>query len=203
MRSLRANLVLAKEEQPQVVLVTSSLPSEGKTTVAVNLALALSQYQKTCLVDADLRRPMRRWCMRSAFRKGPWRCSAGSVPLQNALIAVRDSPNLFVLPGGQASEECAHLIGSRIMQSIMESLRARFQFIVLDSAPIIPYADGRALSTFTDGIIFVTRSGRTSGPAIARSMELLYEVKSPRIIKVVLNAHDVSEHGYYYPYKRS
>ena len=203
MRALRANLVLAKEEQPQVVLVTSSLPSEGKTTVAVNLALALSQYQKTCLVDADLRRP----CVASACgvrsETGLGDVLRGSVPLQNALIAVRDSPNLFVLPGGQASEECAHLIGSRIMQSIMESLRARFQFIVVDSAPIIPYADGRALSTFTDGIIFVTRSGRTPGPAIARSMELLYEVKSPRIIKVVLNAHDAPEQGYYYPYKRS
>ena len=203
MRSLRANLVLAKEEQPQVVLVTSSLPGEGKTTVAVNLAVALSQHQRTCLVDADLRRPSVAGACGVHSERGLGDVLLGSVPLQNALIAVRDSPNLFVLAGGAASEEGAHLISSRMMQSIVESLRARFNFVVLDSAPVIPYADGRALSTFSDGIIFVTRSGRTSGPTIARSMELLNEVKSPRIIKVVLNAHDVSEHGYYYPYKRS
>lgn len=92
------------------------------------------------------------------------------------------------------------MIASETMNSIMEALRARFDFIVLDSTPIIPYAEGRALSTMTDGIIFVTRSGITPGPAMARSMELLCEVKSPRILKVVLNAHNFPNQGYYYSY---
>jgi succinoglycan biosynthesis transport protein ExoP len=202
-RALHANIVLAKEEQPQAVLVTSSLPGEGKTTVAVNLALALAQYQRTCLVDADLRRPCVAATCGVCSDSGLGEVLLGSVALQDALVVMQDSPNLAILPGGKASDESAHLIASMAMKSVMESLRARFDFIVLDSSPIIPYAEGRALSTLTDGIIFVTRSGITPGPAIARSMELLCELKSPRIVKVVLNAHNYSNQDYYYPYKRS
>ncbi|HZI55732.1 MAG TPA: polysaccharide biosynthesis tyrosine autokinase, partial [Verrucomicrobiae bacterium] len=204
MRALHANIVMAKGEQPQAVLVTSSLPGEGKTTVAVNLALALSQHQRTCLVDADLRRP----CVAAACGVRPDKGLAdvllGSVALEDALVGMPESPHLVVLPGGRASDESAHLISSTAMQSIMESLRAGFDFIVVDSSPLLPYAEGRVLSTLTDGIIFVTRSGLTPGPAMARSMELLCEVKSPRIIKVILNAHNFhNQDYYYYRYKRA
>lgn len=202
-RALRANIVLANGDQPQALLVTSSLPGEGKTTVAVNLALALSQHRTTCLVDADLRRP----CVASSCGvradKGLGDVLLGSIPLQDALRPMPNSSNLLVLPGGQASDERAHLIAGTAMKSIMEVLRAQFEFIVIDSSPIIPYAEGRVLSTLTDGIIFVARSGVTPGPAMVRSMELLYEVRSPRIVKVVLNAHDFPRHElYYYPYKQ-
>jgi capsular exopolysaccharide synthesis family protein len=203
MRALHANIVLAKEEQPQAVLVTSSLPGEGKTTVAINLALALSQYQRTCLVDADLRRP----CVAAACGvrsdRGLGDVLLGSVALEDALVRMQDSPRLVILPGGEASDERAHLIASTSMQSVMEALRARFDFIVLDSSPLIPYAEGCTLSTLTDGIIFVTRCGITPGPAMARSMELLHEVRSPRIVKVILNAHNFPNQAYYYPYKRN
>ncbi len=203
-RALHTNIVLPKEEQPQAVLVTSSLSGEGKTTVAVNLALALSQYQKTCLVDADLRRP----CVAAACGVrsdiGLGDVLLGSVPLADALVMVPGSPNLMVLPGGKASDERAHLIAGMAMKSVMELLREQFDFIVIDSSPLIPYAEGRALSTMTDGIIFVTRSGVTPGPVMARSMELLCEVRSPRIIKAVLNAHNFpNQDYYYYPYKRN
>ena len=204
MRALHANIVLAKEQQPQVVLVASSIPGEGKTTVAVNLALALAQHQRTCLVDADLRRP----CVAATFGvrsdKGLGDVLLGSLALEDALVSMPDSPQLSILPGGKASDERSYLIASTAMELIMESLRAQFDFIVLDSPPIIPYAEGRALSTLTDGIIFVTRSGITPAPAMARSMELLGEVKSPRIVKVILNAHNFpNQDYYYYPYKRA
>lgn len=202
-RALHANIVLANGGQPQVVLVTSSLPGEGKTTVAVNLALALSQHRRTCLVDADLRRPCVAATCGVCSDRGLGDVLLGSVPLQDALVSVHNSPNLVVLPGGNPSDERAHLIAGTAMKSIMEFLRARFDFIVLDSSPIIPYAEGRVLSTLTDGIIFVARSGMTPAPAMVRSMELLFEVKSPRIVKVVLNAHDFPRHDLYYsPYKQ-
>ncbi len=203
MRALQANIILAKEGQPQALLVTSSLPGEGKTTVAVNLALALSQSRRTCLVDADLRRPCVAGSCGVGSNVGLGDVLLGSVPLMDAVVPMRESPNLFVLPGGEPSDARAHLVAGMAMDSIMESLRAQFDFIVLDSSPIIPYAEGRALSTMTDGIIFVTRSGITPGPAMARSMELLSEVRSPRILKVVLNAHDFPAQDYYhYSYKR-
>ena len=196
-RSLHADIILANGEQPQVVLVTSSLPGEGKTTVAINLALALSQHRRTCLVDADLRKPcVARGCGVFAD-KSLGDVLLGTVPVEDALVVMRDCPNLVILPGGDASDEHAHLIASTAMTSVMNSLRDRFDFVVVDSAPIIPYADGRVLSTLSDGIIFVTRSGITPGPAMIRSMELLNEVKSSRIVKVVLNAHDLSEQEFY------
>jgi capsular exopolysaccharide synthesis family protein len=172
--------------------------------VAVNLALALSQHHRTCLVDGDLRRP----CVAATFGlrtdRGLGDVLLGSLALEDALVSMPGSPHLAILPGGKTSDERAYLIASTAMESIMESLRARFDFIVLDSPPIIPYAEGRVLSTLTDGIIFVTRSGITPAPAMARSMELLSEVKSPRIVKVVLNAHNFpNQDYYYYPYKRA
>jgi len=203
-RALDANIVLANADQPQAVLVTSSLPGEGKTTVAVNLALALSQHGRTCLVDADLRRATVAATFGLRVTKGLGDVLQGSMPLDEALIVMEDSPNLVILPAGQASEDCAHLIVSRAMKSVMNSLRMQFDFIIVDSAPILPYADGRALSTVTDGIVFVTRSGITPADAMVRSMELLCEVKSAPIVKVVLNAHDFSARDYSYArYKTS
>lgn len=201
--ALRANIILANGDQPQAILVTSSLPGEGKTTVAVNLALALSQHRRTCLVDADLRRPCVAGTCGLRADRGLGDVLLGSVPLQDALRPLHNAPNLIVLPGGRASDERAHMIAGTAMKSIITVLRAQFDFVIIDSSPIIPYADGRVLATLTDGVIFVARSGVTPGPAMVRSMELLYEVRSPRILKVVLNGHDFPGHDlYYYPHKQ-
>ncbi len=103
---------------------------------------------------------------------------------------------LWTRPSGKANEDHAHLIVSTAMKSVITSLRRQFDFIIIDSAPIIPYADGRALSTVTDGVVFVTRSGSTPADAMVRSMELLSEVKSAPVIKIVLNAHTLSSRDY-------
>lgn len=198
-RALDASIVLAHAEKCKAVLITSSLPGEGKTTVAVNLAIALSRHARTCLVDADLRRP----CVAATFgvhsHKGLTDVLLGSVALDDAVAAMKDSPNLFILPAGEASDDRAHLMVSMGMTELMASLRSRFDFIVVDAAPILPYADGRALSTVTDGIVFVTRSGNTPAHAMVRSMELLYEVNSAPVVSIVLNAHDLTprNHSYY------
>lgn len=201
-RGLGAHVLLTEGgQQQQCFVVASSLPGEGKTTVAVNLALALSQHRRTCLVDADLRRP----CVASACgldnHKGLGDVLTGSLPLQDALLAMNSSPGLFVLPGGAASDERAHAIASTAMQPVMHSLRSLFDYIVIDSAPILPYAEGRVLSTMADGIIFVARSGVTPRAAMLRSMELLHEFRCPGIIKVIFNAYTFPQHNlYYYPY---
>jgi polysaccharide biosynthesis transport protein len=201
-RALHANIMLANVP-PQAVLVTSSLPGEGKTTVAVNLALALSKHGKTCLVDADLRRPCIAATCGVLSDKGLGDVLLEPVVLEDALVSMENAPNLVVLPGGEPSNDRAHLIATASMKLVLDSLRERFDFIIIDSSPIIAYAEGRILSSLTDGIIFVARSGVTPGPAMVRSMELLQDVQSPPIIKVVLNAHDSLKHDlYYYPSKQ-
>ena len=204
-RSMNTNFVLANAEQPQAMLVTSALPGEGKTTVAINLALALSQHGRTCLVDADLRRSSVAATFGVHSTKGLGDVLHGTAQLADALVSMEDSPNLVILPAGPSSEERAHLVVSMAMKSVMAHLRAQFDFIVVDSAPIMPYADGRALSTVTDAVVFVTRSGITPAHVMARSMELLFEVRSAAVVKVVLNAHDFSarDYGSYYGYKKA
>jgi succinoglycan biosynthesis transport protein ExoP len=203
-RALNTNIVLANAEPPQAVLVTSALPGEGKTTVAVNLALSLSEHGRTCLVDADLRRS----CVADSFGLNPGKglgdVLLGEAELDDVLMPMENSPNLVLLPAGHSCDERAHLVASIAMKSVLSSLRAQFDFIVVDSAPIMPYADGRALCTATDAIVFVTRSGVTPGHAMVRSIELLCEVKSAPVIKVVLNAHDFSsrDYGSYYGYRK-
>jgi capsular exopolysaccharide synthesis family protein len=152
-------------------------------------------------VDADLRRP----CVAATFdvptARGLGDVLSGLAPLESSLIRL-NSPNLHILPAGEASDDRAHLIVSTAMHEVITALRTQFDFIVLDAAPIIPYADGRALSTVADGIVFVTRSGTTPGRAMVRSMELLYEVSSAPLVSIVLNAHDVSARDYsYYGYR--
>src|SRR5262249_16751939 len=116
MRALHANIALAKEQQPQVVLVASSIPGEGKTTVAVNLALGLSQDQGTCLVDADLRRS----CVAATFGlrsdRGLGDVLSGSLTLDDVLVTMPGSPDLAILPGGKVSVDHAHLIASSVME---------------------------------------------------------------------------------------
>lgn len=196
-RALDASIVLAHPEKCKAVLVTSSLPGEGKTTVAVNLAIALSRHATTCLVDADLRRPSVAATFGLCSHKGLGEVLLGSAALDEALMSIEDSPNLSVLPAGDASDR-EHLMIAMGTAKLMTDLRARFDFIVVDAAPILPYADGRVLSTVTDGIVFVTRSGNTPACAMVRSMELLQEINSAPVVSIVLNAHDPAPRSYGY-----
>jgi capsular exopolysaccharide synthesis family protein len=196
-RALDASIVLAHPEKCKAVLVTSSLPGEGKTTVAVNLAIALSRHARTCLVDADLRRPSVAATFGLCPCKGLGEVLHGSAALDEALMPMGDSPNLSILPAGDTSDR-EHLMIAMETANLMKDLRTRFEFIVVDAAPILPYADGRVLSTATDGIVFVTRSGNTPACAMVRSMELLHEVNSAPVVSIVLNAHDLAPRSYGY-----
>jgi Mrp family chromosome partitioning ATPase len=115
---------------------------------------------------------------------------------------MEDASNLVILPGGEASDDRAHLMVAMGLGDLMSELRDRFDYIVVDAAPIIPYADGRVLSTVTDGIVFVTRSGNTPAHAMVRSMELLQEVNAAPVVSIVLNGHELTPRSYgYYGYR--
>jgi len=187
---------------PQALLVASCFPGEGKTTVAVNLAIALAQHGTTCIVDGDLRRPGVAKAFGIGCNQGLGDVLVGSVKLEDVLVPVEAVPNLTILPSGPVPP--AHpgeLMGSEAMSQLVLMLRQQFEFVLVDSPPILPYADGRALSPQVDGVILVGRAGYTNREALSRSIDLLKDVHSAPVLEVVLNGADFVAQDYrYYGY---
>jgi polysaccharide biosynthesis transport protein len=207
-RGLRTSLILSRLSQPpQVLLIASSLPGEGKTTVAMNLAVALAQQGPTCVVDCDRRNSVISSIFKRVSAPGLGEVLAGTHALQDAVFET-DVPGLSVLPCGHAADGAYDLIGRDIMKEKIGELRQRFTFIIVDSPPILPYADGRVLSTIVDGVVFVGRPHLTTREAMKRSLEVLEQVHSAPILEVVLNAaeSEAASYQYYrygYQYKES
>lgn len=183
------------EDPPKVVLITSSLPGEGKTTLANNLAIALAKHGRTCLVDADLRMPAVGVSFNVLSKLGLEQYLQGSVTLDQVMFPSRDVQNLTIIPSILPAEHINYLLTGGPIRSLMVRLRERFDFVVIDTPPILLYADGLAISTLVDGVILVGRAGQTPRGAMTRSMELLGMMKSAPILSVVLNAVD-ERHGY-------
>ena len=201
-RSLYTSIMLSRRgTPPQVVLVVSSFPAEGKTTVAVNLAMAMAQHGPTCIVDADLRRGRVAAAFGTAANVGLSDVLSGKATLESVLTEVPSLANLTVVPAHAGDINAGTLVCSEIMQQVIADLRERFRFVVIDSAPLLPFADGRALSALADGLIFVGRSGITTHDVVRRSLELLKEVHSAPVLEFVLNAADLTSPQYrYYQY---
>ncbi len=190
---------------PRVLLVASSVPGEGKTTVAINLAVALAQHGTTCLLDADLRRPSIARAFHITAKGGLGESLSDAVPVDSLLTPVPAVARLSILAACKPMSDPCRFINSENFKTLVSELRSRFEYVVIDSTPILPYADGRAMATLVDGVIFVGRAGIVTRQAMARSMELLQQVHSAPILEVVLNgAHVQSEpYGYHYKYDYS
>src|SRR6202035_5502724 len=154
-----------------------------------------------CLVDADLRKGRLARAFGLTSNEGLSEVLREDLTLDNALLEVPGMPSLSILPAGTLKGNAGQLICSQTMQQVVQDLRERFQFVVIDSAPILPFVDGRALSTLADAVILVGRSGVTTRQAIRRSVELIREVHGAPILQVVLNAANMESTDYkYYRY---
>lgn len=203
LRGLYTSVRLSRPGRPpQALLVASCFPGEGKTTVAVNLAIALAQHGTTCIIDGDLRRPGVARAFGISCKQGLGDVLIGSVKLEEVLVPVEAVPNLTILPSGPiAPAHPGELVSSESMADLLRVLRQQFEFVLVDSPPILPYADGRALSPLVDGVILVGRAGFTNREALTRSVELLTEVHSAPVLEVVLNGADFVSPDYrYYGY---
>ena len=175
---------------PQVLLVTSALTGEGRTTIASNLAIALARRGPTCLVDGDLRRTGVSRTFGLQGHKGFADLLSGSAALDQVITELPDVLNLSIVPSGSPDKNPGELIADESSSRVVTALRERFHFVVFDSPPILPYADGRMLSTLADGLIVVVRYCTTTRPAIARSLEVLSEIHAAPVLEVVLNGGD-------------
>ncbi|WP_035354351.1 GumC family protein [Edaphobacter aggregans] len=183
------------EDPPRVILITSSLPGEGKTTLANNLAIALAKHGRTCLVDADLRMPAIGGSFNLLPTVGLEHYLQGSATLEQVMYPSGDVKDLTIIPSTTPTEHINYLLTGSPIRSFMMRVREHFDFVVIDTPPILLYADGLAVSTLVDGVILVGRAGQTPKGAITRSMELLETMNSAPILSIVLNAVD-ERYGY-------
>jgi len=203
LRGIEASVLLSSPSRPpQLLLVASSIPREGKTTVAINLATALAQQGPTCIIDGDLRRSMVASAFNVRSSPGLTEYLTSSATFEEALCPAPDFADLNILPAGNISPDPGMLMQSRRVRDLLYCLRQHYQYVVIDSPPILLYADARALSSLVDGILFIARAGEVTRDAIVRSIELLDQVHSAPILQFIVNGTDELAQPYakYYEY---
>ena len=178
-RGLQLGLILSDVDRPaKVVLVTSSVPGEGKTTVAVSLArIAASSGLRTVLLDCDLRRASSGKALGSQFSKSIVDVLTGAAPLEKCLVKDEKS-GAFTLPSVNTPGNPGDLLSSQIMQKIVSRLREKFDFIVIDSPPVLPVNDAKILSRLADAVLFVVRWEKTPREAVLSSIRALTDVRA-------------------------
>ena len=182
---------------PQALMVVSGSPGEGKSTIASNLAILFARRGPTCLVDADLRKGSISIRFGLPTSTGLATVLSGAAEIADVIRSAPDVPNLSIVPSGTADRPPAELMGEESIRNVMSFLRQRFEFVVFDSPPLLPYADARMLSPAMDGLILVGRHGVTTRVGIARSMEMLSAIHSAPILEIVLNGGAIDSDHYY------
>lgn len=200
-RHLRTSLLLSTAGQaPRTILVTSSQPSEGKTTTAVNTAVMLAQTGAEVLImDCDLRRPRLHTHFGLANTYGLTNCLSGEAEIGTLMQTYEKLPNLKVLTSGPVPPNPAELLGSDEMRKVLAALSERFAHIIVDSPPAISFTDAAILSTLVDGVILVVHGGHSSRAVVRRAKQQLVDVGA-HIFGVVLNKVKIEAEDYYYGY---
>jgi capsular exopolysaccharide synthesis family protein len=201
-RALRTSLLLSNlGAPPKVIMVTSALPQEGKTTTSINCAVVLAQKGvRVLLIDADLRRPSIHKTLGMGHHSGLSNVLTGSTTLEHAIARTAVLPNLYVLPAGTPPPNPAELLASPNMRDVLVQLREQYDHIVIDTPPSLSVTDAVVLSTRADAVVLVIRSGQTTKQALRRSRDILVNVNA-KVVGVLLNAVDLSSPDYYYYYE--
>jgi capsular exopolysaccharide synthesis family protein len=198
-RHLRTSLLLSSAGQPpKTILVTSSQPSEGKTTTAINTAFMLAQTgAEVLIVDCDLRRPRLHAHFDISNSRGLTNWLSGEPDLDQLLQTYDKLPNLKLLTSGPVPPNPAELLGSDQMRKLLGLLSERFGHIIIDSPPAISFTDASILSTMADGVVLVVHSGKSSRAVVRRAKQQLLDVGA-HIFGVVLNNVKLETQDYYY-----
>ena len=209
-RHLRTSLLLSSAgTAPRTILVTSSQPSEGKTTTAINTAFMLAQTgAQVLIIDCDLRRPRLHAHFNISNARGLTNCLAGEASDFDSVIQdYVHLPNLKLLPSGPMPPNPAELLGSEEMRKLLVALSEKFTHVIVDSPPAISFTDASILSTFVDGVILVVHGGRSSRAVVRRAKQQLLDIGA-HIFGIVLNNVKIEKtsdyyYGGYYGYYKS
>ncbi|MFB3887525.1 MAG: GumC family protein [Thermodesulfobacteriota bacterium] len=201
-RNIRTSILLSfSEKPPKKIAVSSPNPAEGKTTTVLNTAIALSQTgARVLIVDADMRKPRVHKIFDLENGAGLSNFLSGHGDL-DSIIKKTEIPNLYYIPAGPLPPNPSELIGSNIFKNMVESLGEKFDHLVIDTPPVLGFADSVILSAAVDGIILVVLSGKTPRETLQRAKEILQQVNT-KILGVVINRVDIQRSDYGYSYYR-
>lgn len=196
-RSLRSNIEYSSfDDEYRVIVVTSSVPGEGKSTTAGNLAIALAQSgNSVLLVDCDMRKP-------SIHKKFKISNAAGTAELllRKKLfeeVANKYNENLTIITAGKIPPNPSEMLASRAMTAFIEEMKKEFKYIILDTPPLQAVTDAQVLSTKADGVLLVVRAGSTKKEMVLNSVDLIKKVQG-KVIGTVLNGVENKKNNYYY-----
>jgi len=202
-KTLRTNIQFSSiDKSAQVICVTSAGPAEGKSTIASNLAVVMAETgKKTLLLDCDMRKPTLHKVFTSSNILGLSDLLAGKVFLEKA-IQNTGVENLNILTSGTKPPNPSQLLASSKIKKLMSILRTMFDFIIIDTPPILLVTDSQLLAGFTDGYLLVLSSGHVDKEAAAKAQDLLEKVNA-KILGAVLNKFETTKGGYYGYYGKS
>lgn len=197
-RTVRTNIQFSSvDEEIQVIMITSSGPSEGKSTTAANMAVVFAQQGKrTLFIDADLRKPSSHYTFSFTNNSG----LTSVLTKQSALIdAVKivEPLGLHVLTSGPIPPNPAELLSSRMMKELLDLAKMEYDVIIIDTPPVVAVTDAQIISNLCQGVVLVVSSGRTETDAAVKAKELL-ENTGTKILGVVLNNKEMKSNTYYY-----
>ena len=195
-RSAITSILLSRVNgvSPRVILVTSPRPKAGKTTTVANLGISLAEIgRRVLLIDGDLRRPRLGKLFGLQFATGLsdalMDVGSGTITL-DSVIRATSVPGLYVLPGGSEPANISRLLHSPLLDSLVESARSQYDFVLIDSPPMMGMADARLLSRIADGVVLISRAGETSPEQLGDARERLADDGTP-VIGTILNGCDL------------
>jgi len=202
-RNIRTSILLSfSGNPPKKIVISSPNPAEGKTMIAINTAIALSQMgAQVLIIEADLRKPRVHKIFHQENGLGLSNFLSGNVEL-HSIIRKTEIPNLYCILGGPLPPNPSELLGSSVFKTMLECLEERFDHIIIDAPPTLGFADTIILSTSVDGVILVVHGGKTPRETLQRAKDVLIQVNA-KILGVVINRVDIriTDYGgyaYYY-----
>jgi len=201
-KGVRTSLLLSSPEKPpKKILVTSMKPEEGKTSTAINLAMAIAQADyKVLLVDADLRKPRIHQVFGLSNTKGLSTYLAGASDL--GVLQQGPLPNLSVLTSGPIPPNPSELLSSSRMNEMLTLLSEKYDIVICDSPPLLSVADALVLSKMVESSIIVARAGNVTYEELKKGLKSLYDLKA-HVLGLVINAVDLKKDSSYYYYRHS
>ena len=198
-RGLRTSLEYSSvDKQLKSLVITSSNPGEGKSTVSSNLAFILSQGgKKVIVVDADLRKPTIHKKFKVDNREGLAEILIGKKNISE--VSKKIEENIYVITAGKKTPNPAEMVSSKAMEELIEILKRKYDYVIIDTPPVRTISDGVVLAAKADGAILVVRAGKTKSIDVVKGYKELERVKA-NIVGSVLNAVDNKRNGYYYYY---